>query len=376
MIYFDYGATTPIDDEVLDAYIKTQKQFFANTSSSHKLGLQSNYMLEKATQEIKDTLGLSDHNIVYTSNATEANNLGIYGVVHQYPNTSQKKWRVFTTKIEHPSVFEVFHHLEEEGYDVIYLDVDEQGIVNIQQLQSQINKDTILVSIMWVNNIIGSIQPIQEILDILKAYPKATFHMDAVQGLCKVVPNFPLSQVDMFTMSTHKIYGPKGIGFLAYRKSIALNKRLYGSQTQFGIKPGTIDLALVVATCKALKIYYPSTQEHSATVAKMNQYLLEQLKSIEGIFINSPIQAVPFIVSISLPSVNGETIVHQLESKEIYVSTGSACNAKTKKPEKTIYAITHQLDRALSTIRISLSHLTTISELDMLIATLKEICHV
>ena len=168
MIYFDYTATTPIDDEILDIYIRTEKNFFANSTSLHKLGQSSNYLYNKATDEIKELLNIKNYNLVYTTNATEANNLGIFGIVLKH-----KSGRIITTKIEHPSVYEVFKNLENKGYEVIYLDVDNNGIINLKQLEENINKDTILVSIMWVNNIIGSIQPIEKIITIVKKYPKA-----------------------------------------------------------------------------------------------------------------------------------------------------------------------------------------------------------
>jgi len=376
MIYFDYGATTPIDEQVLDAYIRTQKLFFANTSSAHKLGQEANRMLEKASQEILETFGLKNHRLVYTSNATEANNLGLLGVAHQYPLDGKTKWRLITSKIEHPSVFEVFRQLEAEGYDVIYLDVDSQGVIKLDQLRSAMNKQTVLVSVMWVNNIVGSIQPISEIIEIMKDFPKAALHMDAVQGLCKVVPDFDLNDIDLFSFSTHKIYGPKGIGFLCYRNTLELSKRLFGSSAQFGIKPGTLDLALAVATCKAVKIYFPAAKAHSEQVRKLNLHLREGLKNLPGIYINSSLKGTPYICSLSIPDINSETVLHGLEADEIYVSSGSACSSKQKKPEKTVFAMTDSLPLSTSTIRISLSHLTTLEEIGKLIAALGRVCHV
>ncbi|HQC74615.1 MAG TPA: cysteine desulfurase family protein, partial [Bacilli bacterium] len=368
--------TTPIDDEVLNSYIKTQKQFFANTSSMHKLGQITKQVLEQATKETLDVLGLSNHHLVYTSNATEANNLAIYGIAHRYLLSEGLKWRLITTKMEHPSVYEVFKALEQEGYDVIYLDVSAEGTIDLEQFRQALNKQTVLVSIMWVNNIVGSIQPIKEVLNLLEQYPKATFHMDAVQGLCKVQADFDFNKVDLFTMSTHKIYGPKGVGFLAYRSPIRLTKRLYGSQAQDGIKPGTLDLALAVATCKALKIYYPKTKEHYQQVQALNNYLRSGLANLPMIHINSPKTAVPYILSIALPSVNAETLLHALEALDIYVSAGSACHSKERKPERTVMAMTNSLELATSTIRISLSHLSTKNEIDQLLLALKDICHV
>lgn len=371
MIYFDYTATTPIDEEVLNTYIKTQKSFFANSTSLHKLGQMSNYIYEKATQDIQETLNLKNFNLVYTSNATEANNLGIYGIVDRY-----KEGKIITTKIEHPSVFEVYKNLENKGFTVVYLDVDKNGIINLEQLKENMDKNTLLVSIMWVNNIVGAIQPIEEVVKIIKNYPKTKLHVDAVQGLCKIVPNFDFNDVDILTFSGHKIYGPKGIGILAFKKNIELEKRLYGSSAQYGIKPGTIDIALIVSLTKTIKLYYPKTKEHYETVLKLNKYFREKLRKIPTIVINNSVDSSPYILSLSFKNINGETVVHSLEAEEIYVSTGSACSSKLKKPEKTILSMTNSIPLATSSIRISLSHLTTFDEINKFIEVVEKISYV
>ena len=204
-MYFDYTATTPIDKDVLDIMNKVQMDFFANTESLHKLGLKSNSLLEKAKREILEVLKI-EKEVCFTHNATEANNLAIFGVVNN------KKGKIITTKIEHPSVFEVFKYLETVGYDVIYLDILENGKVDLNQLRKEMDKDVILVSIMWVNNIIGSIEPIKAVIDIVKKYPKCKLHVDAVQGMCKIKADFDFNDIDLFTISAHKFYGPKGVG--------------------------------------------------------------------------------------------------------------------------------------------------------------------
>lgn len=358
MRYFDYTATTPIDKEVMETYIKVQNNYFANTSSLHSLGQKSNALFEQATEQIKDILGLKEHNIIYTSNATEANNLAIYGIVKKHKNG-----KIITSKIEHPSVYEVFKNLEQEGYEVVFLDVDEKGIIDMKQLQKEINKSTLLVSIMWVNNIVGSIQPIKEIIELVNQYPRTKLHVDAVQGIGKIKPDFNYNKIDLFTISAHKIQGPKGIGALIYNQHIDLHKRLYGSSAQYGVKPGTLDLALVVSFCKAMKKFIPLCEEHYQFVFELNRRLRDKLEGITGIVINSSLEASPYIINISLPNVNGETMVHMLEEKEIYVSTGSACSSKLKKPEKTVYNMTQSELLATTTIRISLSYL--LSEVDV-----------
>jgi len=370
MIYFDYTATTPVLQEVLDTYIKFQKNFFANTNSLHKLGQESKFMLDKATNEIKDILGLK-HKIIYTTNATEANNLGIFGVVEKFNGG-----KVITTKIEHPSVYEVYKSLEEKGYEVVYLDVDENGIINLDELKHELNKDVLLVSIMWVNNIVGSIQPINEVIKLVKQYPKVKLHIDAVQGICKIRNDFDFNDIDILTFSGHKLFAPKGIGVLAVKENLELNSRLFGAKNQYGIKPGTLDLALVASLCKAIKIMYPKLDSHYEYVLKLNKYLREKLKTHKQIIINSKENSSPYIFNISIPKVQGETVVHLLEEEDIYVSTGSACSSKLKKPEKTIYAMTKSLELATSSIRISLSHLTTYEDIEKLVKVLEKLEYV
>lgn len=368
MIYLDYSATTPIDEEILDLYVRIQKNFFANTTSLHALGQKSNYMFEKCKNELCEAMNIPNSEVVFTSNATEANNLAILGYLSKY-----NSGKVITTKIEHPSVFEVFNHLEKNGFDVVYLDVDENGIIKLEDLKNELNKETLLVSIMWVNNIVGSIQPIKEVVEILKEYPKAKLHVDMVQGITKIVPNFSFNDIDMFTLSTHKIYGPKGVGVLGYKKNIEVGKRLFGSTAQFGIKPGTLDLGLCVCTCKAIKKFLPKTLENYNYVKGLKDYLVEGLEKISYININSSKMGSPYIVNFSIENMNGETIVHALEAKEIYVSTGSSCSSKLKKPEKTILAMTNSNERATSSIRISLSYLTRKEEIDTLLKVLGDI---
>lgn len=369
-MYFDYTATTPIDKDVLDIMNKVQIDFFANTESLHKLGLKSNSLLDKAKREILEVLKI-DKEVIFTHNATEANNLAIFGVV------SKKMGKIITTKIEHPSVFEVFKYLETVGYEVIYLNVLENGKIDLEQLEREMDKDVILVSTMWVNNIIGSIQPIKEVIKIVKKYPKCKLHVDTVQGMCKIIPDFDFNDIDLFTISAHKFYGPKGVGCLFYNKNFNLERHIYGSNVQRGLKPGTIDLPSIVGMCKALKKYYPKVNEHYSYVKNLYNYLYNEIKDLKYIYINSTNNSIdknsPYIMSISIPNINSETVIHMLDEKEIYVSSGSACSSKLKKAEKTVLAVTGDEQRALTAIRISFSHLTTMDELKSLARVLKEI---
>ena len=364
-MYFDYTATTPIDNEVLDLYVNIQKKYYANTTSLHLLGQKANNVYEQMKEEIRNILNIK-HELIFTSNATEANNLAILGVLEG------KVGKIITTKIEHPSVFNVFEDLESKGYEVCYLDVDSNGIISVEQLKEEMNSNVLLVSVMWVNNIIGSIQPIKEIIEIVKKYPKAKLHIDAVQGITKIKENFRFEDVDLFTMSAHKFYGPKGIGLLAYKKNIDLKKRLFGSSSQNGIKPGTFDLGLIVCLTKALKKYYNKIDEHFIYVQNINNEIRNGIKN-NKIIINSSLECSPYILNLSVPGVNGETLVHKLEQNEIYVSTGSSCSSKLAKPEKTIFAISNDSARAKSVLRISLSFLTNHNEVKILINALNSL---
>ena len=239
MIYFDSTATTKPNKDIIELYNKISNEYWHNPSSAYNVALKANNLLLKSQDVVKETLGLKEHNVIFTSGATEANNLAIFGVCNNYLNTNK---RVITTKIEHPSVYNVFKKLETLGFDVVYLDVNSAGLIDLEQLKASINKETILVSVMWVNNIIGSIQPINEVVQILKEYPRCKLHVDAVQGLGKIKPNFDFNQVDLFTMSSHKLEGLKGSGALIYHNKTNLNTHIVGAGQQLGIKPGTIDL--------------------------------------------------------------------------------------------------------------------------------------
>ena len=242
MIYLDYAATTPIDEEILANYCNVESKYFANTTSMHMLGQKANYMYEALSMDTAKLLGVPNHEIIYTSGATEANNIGLFGIANKYSSGT-----IITTKIEHPSISEVMKTLESK-FNVIYLDINSDGIIDIDEFAKAISKDTILVSIMWVNNIIGTIQPLKDVIRIMKAYPKAKLLVDATQGIGKIKPDFNLADVDMFTFSTHKIYGPKGVGCLVKKKGLELAKYIQGSMSQHNLRPGTFDLALVSAT--------------------------------------------------------------------------------------------------------------------------------
>ena len=371
MIYLDYAATTPIDEEILANYCNVESKYFANTTSMHMLGQKANYMYEALSIDTAKLLGVPNHEIIYTSGATEANNIGLFGIANKYSSGT-----IITTKIEHPSISEVMKTLESK-FNVIYLDINSEGIIDISEFEKAISKDTVLVSIMWVNNIIGTIQPLKDVIRIMKSYPKAKLLVDATQGIGKIKPDFNLADVDMFTFSTHKIYGPKGVGCLVKKKGLELAKYIQGSMSQHNLRPGTFDLALVSATNLSVKKSLSNLDKNYNYVKELYMYLYNELSKISEVVINSPIKYSSYhCLSISLFNkgkyVKSETVLHYLEQYEIYVSIGSSCSSKLAKPEKTILALTGDIDRSYGNVRISICHLTTYEEIDKLIEVLKK----
>ncbi len=369
MIYFDSTATTKPRQEVIDTYMKVIQNYWENPSSIYLPSVKANMLFEKARASLLSTLSLNNHEVIFTSNATEANNLAIKGICNNY---LFQNMRVITSKIEHPSVYNCMKSLEDLGFDVVYLDVNEYGIVDLNQLKEAMNKDTVLVSIMYVNNIIGTIEPIDQIIDIVKAYPRCKLHVDMVQAVGKIKLTGNLSSIDLISISSHKLEGLKGTAALIKKKNINLAKLIVGSDQQEGLKPGTIDLAGAAAMTKAVQLAFNEQEESYNKVKELRNHLVNELKPLEGITLNSNDYCSPFIVSFSYSGYKAETLLHYLEAHHIYVSVGSACAAQKETPERTILETTKNKDRALSSIRISLSKHNTKDDIDLLIDNLKE----
>ena len=370
MIYFDSTATTAPLKEVLETYQKINDIYWYNPSSMYNPASFVQTLITKASYSIKETLKLTNKNIYYTSGATEANNLAIMGVCLPYNN---KEKHIITTYIEHPSVYNVFKKLENMGFKVTYLKC-ESGIVDLNELKEALTKDTILVSTMWVNNIIGSINPIKDIIEVVKKYSHAKLHVDAVQGMTKIKADFNYNDIDLISMTFHKIEGLKGIGALAVNKNIKLEPLMMGGHQQDNIRPGTLDASLIVAASKTLRLGYENLYNHYNYVQKLYEYLIEKLEKISFVKINiTDAPYSPYVISISFDNIKGETAMHALEAADIYVGVGSACNEKTKTIERAIYAITLDNTRAINMIRISLSHHNTYQEIDILVNKIIEL---
>ena len=366
MIYLDNSATTKPDNSVLETFNKVSTSLFANPSSLHNLGAKTEQFYNKVRAQVADLLKCDANEIIFTSGGTESNNLALKGIASFYKKRGN---HIITTKIEHPSVYKACEQLEEIGFEITYLNVNEQGIIDLEELKQAIKETTILVSIMHVNNEIGSVQPIHEVAKILEQHKKILFHTDAVQSFSKLPIN--LKGIDLLSISGHKLNGLRGTGVLYIRSGVQLDPLLVGGQQEFNFRSGTENVAGNAALARAMRLSLNKFE----SVDQLNQ-LKEDLKAklieIESIHLNTLEQSAPHIVHFSVPGINPETIIHALAKEEIYVSTQSACSSKSADLSRVLLECGHDIDIASSGIRVSLSYETTQAEIDTFIRVLKE----
>ena len=361
MIYLDNASTTIIEKEVLDSYQALLSAYYANPSSSHKLGVQTNALQNKAREMILKLLNLNGYEVIFTSGATESNNLLLRGLAFAYQNRGK---HIITSSVEHPSILNTCKQLEElHGFKVTYLGVNEDGTIDLEELKSSIQKDTILVSLMLVNNETGAINPLKEVKSILKDYPQVVLHSDAVQGFSKI--KFDFNNVDAFTLSSHKIHGLKGSGALIKRKSIRLVSQLTGGNQEDGYRSGTSNFPVNVTLAKTIRLALEKQDENYKKVKVLHDYLFNELENNNQILINSTRNGSPYIFNLSLKDKKGPVIAQALNNEDIYVSTVSACSNKTEPKSKVIYEMFNDDNRAKSSLRISFSKDTTLKEVEI-----------
>lgn len=370
MIYFDNSATTKPFPEVIDSYVKVSTDYFANPSSLHGFGGQAEKLLSQARAQIAKLLSVKSSEIVFTSGGTEGNNLAIKGTAFQYKNRGR---HLITTMIEHPSVREPFKQLEASGFEVTYLPADSCGRVHVEDIRKAIRPDTILISVMHVNNEVGTIQPIQEIGNLLQQYPKVIFHVDHVQGMGKIPLQLLDSHIDLCTISAHKFHGLKGNGILYVRDGVRLEPVQSGGNQEGKRRSGTENVAGAVSMAKALRLIMDKMMNEGEYLSMLSQALRTGLEKIDGVVVNTPEKyAAPHILSISIPHMKSEVIVHSLEEKDIYVSTTSACSSKQKTVSSTLAAMEVSQEIASSAIRLSLSYANTMAETEKVIQAVQE----
>lgn len=363
MIYLDNAATTPLLDDIKDYLTKD----YYNPSSNHKVGEQSKMALEGARERIARTLHAQPNEIIFTSGGTEANNLIINGVAKKY-----KKGKIITTKIEHPSVLKTCKHLERKGFDVVYIPVGKDGTINFGELKREITYDTILVSVMMVNNEIGTLQNIKEIGHLCKRMD-VIFHTDAVQAYGHMnidVVNYRLSAL---SASGHKFGAPKGVGFLYLRNKVKIKPLIYGGGQERRLRSGTENVNGIVAMSKAAVIQRRYMRENLARREEMHDYLIDELGQIDGVRINGSLGFnIHSHVNITVEGVDAEALATLLSENEIYVSTGSACSSKNGEPSHVLLAIGLSKDEANSSIRVSLNENNTLGEIKEFVSCLKQ----
>ena len=358
MIYLDYSATTPVDDEVLDSYIKVTRDFIGNANSIHTLGMKSKELFIKATKQISDIFGVKPKEIIYTSGSSESNTTAIKGVAFKYANKGK---HIITSYLEHKSVLDVMDYLKTIGFEIDYVKLLPNGQIDLKDLEDKIKEDTILISICAVNSEAGFKAPLKTIRQIInKKNPKVIFHSDMTQALGKT--KIYLSDVDLASFSSHKIYAPKGIGLLYKKEGLEIEPLIYGLTENTPFRGGTPALPLIVSFSKALRLMNDNLDSNIKHVERLNKALIKGLSKYKDIVINSNELSVPHIVNVSLMKIKSETFVRALEKYDVYISTNTACSSLDE--STVISAISNDKNRSTSTIRISLSHLTSMDDIN------------
>lgn len=358
MIYLDYSATTPILFDVLESYNKASRDYIGNANSIHSLGAKSRALLNSATKQISELLDIKEDEIVYTSGATESNNMAIKGICYAYQNRGK---HIIVSKLEHPSIYSICDYLETLGFKVSYVNNTNEGLIDIDDLKNKIKEDTILVSICAVNSEMGIRQPLKTLRQIIKKEnPNTFFHSDMTQALGKVGIN--LKDVDLASFSAHKIFGPKGIGLLYKKEGVNLIPLIHGSGKSNNLNPGTPPLPLIVAFSKAMRIALNDLSRKENFVKGLNEKVEKDLRHYPNIKINKTKYTIPHMLNISLMNIKPETFVHAMEDHEVYLSTNTAC--ASGELSTSVMAVYNDLQRAKTTIRISISYQTTTDDIN------------
>ncbi|HAA3325309.1 TPA_asm: cysteine desulfurase NifS [Listeria monocytogenes] len=370
MIYFDNSATTKPNAAVLETYTKVASNYFANPSSLHRFGAKSKELLDTSRKQIATMVGALPEEIIFTSCGTEGNNLAIKGLVYSYQNRGK---HIVTSSIEHPSVRMVMEELEQEGFTVTYLPVDKNGVIKMEALKAALTDETILVSIMGVNNEVGSIQPLHEIGEMLKLLEHTFFHVDFVQGIGKIPLALNENAIDLLTFSGHKFHALRGTGILFKRKNVHLHSEILGGGQEMGYRSGTENLAGNVALAKALRLTLENEPRKEALI-EIRDYLLTEIAQMPDMTVHTKQSvAAPHIVCFSVKGHRGEILVHALEKEDIYISTTSACSSKQKLASSTLKAMGVTDEEATGAVRVSLSYENRLSEAKIFIQKLQEI---
>ena len=369
MIYLDNCATTKPYDEVLKTFVEVNNSYYGNPASITKYGKTVNKLLNAARTQVADILGVESDTIYFTSCATESNNIALLGSVEHKKDFGN---RIIVSRIEHPSVLETFRELEHRGFILDYVNVDENGFIDLEHLKSLLTKETILVSVMHVNNIFGAIQPIGKIVELLKDYPKIHFHVDGVQGVLK--EKIDLTMIDSYSISAHKFHGLKGVGALYLKSRRTTHNITFGGGQENGLRSGTVNVPGAVSLAKALRLTQEKVNDVKEKHYEYKKLIVDELSAIEHVIINSPLQNdfVDSIINISLPKIKGEAIINALNERGIMVSTTSACSSRTFHLNEALYARGLSRENIEGSIRVSFSYETKLEEVRKFIEIFKD----
>lgn len=372
-VYLDNSATTRCFDEVAALMTQIMCEDYGNSSSLHRKGVQAEKYIRYAKDVIARNLKVNEKEIFFTSGGTESDNLALIGCAHANCRSGK---HLITTQIEHPAVLKTMKHLEEEGFRVTYLPVDEKGCIRLEDLQRAITGETILVSIMHTNNEVGSMQPVAQAGALIKRMnPKILFHVDAVQGYGKFRIYPKKMKIDLLSVSGHKIHGPKGVGFLYIDEKVKIKPILFGGGQQSGIRSGTENVPAVAGLAKAVELVYADLDREIEKLYGIKQAFVQGVRKIDDVVVNGhPDETgAPHVVSVSIKGVRSEVLLHALEDKGIYVSAGSACSARKPQPSATLRAMGVSEELLGSTIRFSFSVFTTMEEINYTLQTMYDI---
>lgn len=366
-IYLDYSADTPVSEQVLSVYTKTARELFANPNAAHALGRAAKEAVDKALAATARLLNVSPEEIIFTGGASEANNLAVKGIAH----SSRRRGRhIVSTFLEHSSVSGALTFLQEQGWEIDLVNIRPDGRVDTDHIKKLLREDTVLCAICAVDSELGTVQPISEIADIVRGYPNCRLHVDATQAVGKI--SVDISAADTASLAPHKLYGLKGSGVLYKKKGIVLEPLIHGGASTTVYRSGTPDAPAAAALAAALEEAMEKLDERYSRVAALNLFLRERISQEPRIRINSPENAVPHILNISVSGIKGEQMRRLLDERGVCISVKSACSVPNT-PSRAVMAVTRDRKNALSSWRISLSHLTTEKELERFAEILDEI---
>lgn len=371
--YLDNSATTRCYEEVRDVVVKTMMEDYGNPSSMHMKGVESEKYMKEAAAKIAKTLKAGEKEIYFTSGGTESNNWALIGTALANRRTGR---HIITTAIEHPAISAPCEFLESQGFTVTRLGVDHEGRISLEELEQAVTPETILVSVMYVNNEIGAVQPVEQIGTLIKKKnPGTYFHVDAIQayGKYRIIPK--KMKIDMLSASGHKIHGPKGVGFLYINEKVKISPYIYGGGQQKGMRSGTDNVPGAAGLGVAAEKIYKNLDENVAAMRKLREYFVEGLEKLEHVAVHGAGggENAPHIVSAAFVGVRSEVLLHTLEDRNIYVSAGSACSTHKRSGSPTLTALGLPREQMESTVRFSFCETTTKEELDYTLEVLKEV---